>query len=254
MRENRVRRALRQGETTLGCWLSIGSPVVAAIMGRVGFDWVVVDTEHGTLGYDATLLSVHELLATETVPIIRVAWNDAALIKRALDTGALGILVPMVMSAEEAKRAVDAAKFPPQGVRSVGGFSAQLWHGDDYFVAANEEILVAVQVEHEEAVRRVREICRVEGVDVVFIGPNDLAASLGLTGTPFRDDPRWQSAVQAVLDAANEFGKAAGIQTASVAEAKQRLAQGFRFVAVSSDARLLYGALRGAVRQLRGEG
>jgi 2-keto-3-deoxy-L-rhamnonate aldolase RhmA len=94
----------------------------------------------------------------------------------------------------------------------------------------------------------------VEGVDVVFIGPNDLAASLGLTGTPFRDNPRWQSAVQAVLDAANEFGKAAGIQTASVAEAKQRLAQGFHFVAVSSDARLLYGALHDAVRQLRGEG
>jgi 2-keto-3-deoxy-L-rhamnonate aldolase RhmA len=182
---------------------------------------------------------------------VRVAWNDVALIKRALDTGALGILVPMVMNADEAKRAVDAAKFPPQGARSVGGFLAQLWHGDDYFVAANDHILVAVQVEHHEAVRQVREICRVDGVDVVFVGPNDLAASLGLTGTPFRDNSRWQAAVQAVVDAANEFGKAAGIQTASADEARQRFAQGFRFVAVSSDARLLHQTLQQTVATVR---
>lgn len=251
MRENTTLTKLRRGEATIGSWLSIGSPVIAAIMSRSGFDWLVVDTEHGSLSYEAMLQSVQAILATDTVPIVRVAWNDLALIKRALDTGALGVLVPMVMNADEAKRAVDAAKFPPRGVRSVGGFLAQLSHGDDYFTAANDQILVAVQIEHVNAVKRAKEICAVDGVDVVFIGPNDLAGSMGLIGTPFRDNPQWQAAVQAILDAANEAGKAAGIQCGSVEESKERLRKGFRFVAVSSDARLLHATLRQAVAKLR---
>ncbi len=251
MRENLTLTKLRNGEATIGCWLTIGSPVVAAIMGRCGLDWAVIDTEHGAVGYDAMVVCVHELLATSTTPIVRVAWNDPVLIKRALDSGALGILVPMVMNAEEAKRAVDAAKFPPEGTRSVGGFVAQVLLGDDYPVAANEQILVAVQIEHIEAVKRAKEICAVEGVDVVFIGPNDLAASLGLTGTPFRQNPQWQEAVQQVLGAANETGKAAGIQCGTVEEGQQRLKQGFRFVAVSSDARFLHLSLSQMAKALR---
>lgn len=168
MRENLTLTKLRKGKATIGCWLTIGSPVVAAIMARCGFDWLVIDTEHGSVGYDSMLVCVHEILATDTTPIVRVGWNDAVLIKRALDTGAMGILVPMVMNADEAKRAVDYAKFPPKGVRSVGGFVAQVLHGDDYPVAANEQILVAVQIEHIDAVKRAKEICAVEGVDVVL--------------------------------------------------------------------------------------
>ncbi|MER3501171.1 MAG: hypothetical protein C4295_06780 [Candidatus Fervidibacterota bacterium] len=251
MRENTTLTKLRKGEATIGCWLTIGSPVVAAVMGRCGLDWVVIDTEHGAVGYDAMLMCASELLATETTPIVRVGANDATLIKRALDTGAMGILVPMVMNAEEAKRAVDAAKFPPTGVRSVGGFVAQLLHGDDYPLCANEQILVAIQIEHIEAVKRAPEICRTEGVDVVFIGPNDLAASLGLIGTPFRENPIWQDAVRRVVEAAKEAGKAAGIQCGSVEEGKERLRQGFRFVAVSSDARLLHQNLCQVAETLR---
>lgn len=251
MRENLTLTKLRKGEATIGCWLTIGSPVVATIMSRCGFDWLVIDTEHGSVGYDAMLVCVHEILATETTPIVRVAWNDPTLIKRALDSGAMGILVPMVMNGDEAKRAVDASKFPPKGIRSVGGFIAQLLHGDDYAVAANEQILVAVQIEHIDAVKKAKEICSVEGVDVVFIGPNDLAASMGLTGTPFRKNPEWQAAVQTVLDAANEMGKAAGLQCSIVEEGKERLKQGFRFVAVSSDARFLHLSLCQVVEELR---
>lgn len=222
-------------------------------MSRCGFDWLVIDTEHGAVGYDSMLVCIHEILATETTPIVRVAWNDATLIKRALDAGAMGVLVPMVMNAEEAKRAVDAAKFPPKGIRSVGGFVAQLLHGDDYSLAANDQILVAVQIEHIEAVKRANEICAVEGVDVVFVGPNDLAASMGLIGTPFRENPQWQAAVKAVLDAANEAGKAAGLQCGTIEEGKERLDQGFRFVAVSSDARFLHLSLKQVVKALKGQ-
>lgn len=253
MRENLTLKKLREGKATVGCWLTIGSPAIATIMSRCGFDWLVIDTEHGAVGYDSMLVCVHEILATETTPIVRVAWNDATLIKRALDAGAMGILVPMVMNAEEAKRAVDAAKFPPKGIRSVGGFIAQLLHGDDYPLAANDQILVAVQIEHIEAVKRAKEICAVDGVDVVFVGPNDLAASMGLMGTPFRKNPQWQSAVQAVLDAANEAGKAAGLQCGTVEEGKERLDQGFKFVAVSSDARFLHLSLRQVVKALKGQ-
>lgn len=251
MRENQTLTKLARGEATIGCWLTIGSPIVAAIMGRCGLDWVVIDTEHGAVSYDAMVVCIHELLATSTVPIVRVAWNDPVLVKRALDAGALGILVPMVMNAEEAKQAVDSAKFPPKGVRSVGGFVAQVLLGDDYIPAANDQILVAVQIEHIDAVHRAKEICQVEGVDVVFIGPNDLAASLGLTGTPFRQNPQWQGAVQRVLDAANEAGKAAGIQCGTVEEGVQRLQQGFRFVAVASDARFLQSSLSLLAQSLR---
>ncbi|MCS7192787.1 MAG: aldolase/citrate lyase family protein [Armatimonadetes bacterium] len=243
MRENLTLAKLKEGKATLGCWLTIGSPVVAAIMARCGFDWLIIDTEHGSVGYDSMLVCVHEILATNTTPIVRVAWNDAALIKRALDAGAMGILVPMVMNSEEAKRAVDAAKFPPKGARSVGGFVAQIFHGEDYPSKANEQILVAVQIEHIDAVKRAKEICSVDGVDVVFIGPNDLAASIGLIGKPFRENPQWQSAVQKVLEIANEMGKAAGLQCGTVEEGKERLKQGFRFLAVSSDARLLHQSL-----------
>ena len=110
MRENLTLKKLREGKATVGCWLTIGSPAIATIMSRCGFDWLVIDTEHGAVGYDSMLVCVHEILATETTPIVRVAWNDATLIKRALDAGAMGILVPMVMNAEEAKRAVDAPR------------------------------------------------------------------------------------------------------------------------------------------------
>ncbi|MGQ9519846.1 MAG: HpcH/HpaI aldolase family protein [Candidatus Fervidibacter sp.] len=253
MRENLTLKKLREGKATVGCWLTIGSPTIATIMSRCGFDWLVIDTEHGAVGYDSMLVCIHEILATETTPIVRVAWNDATLIKRALDAGAMGVLVPMVMNAEEARRAVDAAKFPPKGIRSVGGFIAQLLHGNDYPLAANNQILVAVQIEHIEAVKRANEICAVEGVDVVFVGPNDLAASMGLIGTPFRENPQWQAAVQAVLDAANEAGKAAGLQCGTVEEGKERLDQGFRFVAVSSDARFLHLSLKQVVKALKGQ-
>ncbi|MGQ9462576.1 MAG: HpcH/HpaI aldolase family protein [Candidatus Fervidibacter sp.] len=253
MRENLTLKKLREGKATVGCWLTIGSPTIATIMSRCGFDWLVIDTEHGAVGYDSMLVCIHEILATETTPIVRVSWNDATLIKRALDAGAMGVLVPMVMNAEEARRAVDAAKFPPKGIRSVGGFIAQLLHGNDYPLAANNQILVAVQIEHIEAVKRANEICAVEGVDVVFVGPNDLAASMGLIGTPFRENPQWQAAVQAVLDAANEAGKAAGLQCGTVEEGKERLDQGFRFVAVSSDARFLHLSLKQVVKALKGQ-
>ncbi len=251
MTENRVLTKLRTGEATVGSWLSVGSPHLALIMAQSGFDWLVLDTEHGALSYSDMVLGIQVLLPTPSVPIVRVPANDPVCIKKALDAGALGVLVPMVMNAEEARKAVQWSRFPPDGVRSVGGWLAAMWHGDDYFTTSSSQILVAVQIEHQDAVARAQEIASVDGVDVVFIGPNDLAGSLGLLKEDFRRSPRWQSCVQRVLDAALESGKACGIHCPSPEEAMERLHQGFQFVGLSSDARLLLSLVRPLVKRLK---
>ncbi|MGC8832995.1 MAG: HpcH/HpaI aldolase family protein, partial [Armatimonadota bacterium] len=196
MQENTVLKKLKEGKPTIGSWVTLDSPLAAGIMARTGLDWVVVDTEHGALGYKEMLAAIHAVLLTPAVPIVRTTWSDTALIKRALDAGAMGILVPMVMTPNEAEQAVEAVRFPPKGRRSIGGLAAQTLHGDDYFAAANEQILLAVQIEHKDAVELAEEICRVEGVDLVFVGPYDLAASMGLLNCRFKNHPSWQEAVQ----------------------------------------------------------
>jgi len=246
---NQALHRLRRGEATIGAWLGLGSPYAAALMARLGFDWLVVDVEHSPFGYDAMVQSVMAILPTGTTPLVRVPWNDPAWIKRALDTGALGIVVPMVMNGEEARRAAEAARFPPRGIRSVGAWLGPRLHGEDYLQAIDEEILVVVQMEHIQAVERAEEICAAEGVDVIFIGPNDLASSMGLRGTDFRENPDWEEAVQTVLRAAQRAGRPAGMMCVSVEEALQRRAQGFQFLAVASDARYIEGMAREILRR-----
>ncbi len=250
MRHNTVKEKLRKGEVTIGAWLSLGSPTASLIMARSGFEWLVIDTEHGQMGYDAMLHCIQAICLTECIPFVRVAWNDPMLIKRALDAGALGIIVPMVCNAEEATAAVRASFFPPVGMRSAGGALAPNLHGSDYFRKANDEICLIVQIEHFIAVERAREILGVDGVDGCFIGPNDLAASLGLLHTNFRKERRWIEAVEHVLNVANDVGKPAGIHCVDADEAVERIRQGFKFVAISSELRFMSAAADGAVKHV----
>lgn len=251
MRENTVLKKLRDGKPSIGSWLTLDSPLVAGIMAQAGFDWVMIDTEHGTMDYQGMLSAIHAMLPTPTIPLVRVAWNDCALIKRALDAGAMGILVPMVMNKEEAKMAVEAVRFPPIGRRSFGGLAVRVFYGEDYFSEANKEILLALQIEHIEAVDRVEEICQVQGFDLIFIGPNDLASSMGLLGTPFKENPRWWEAVERVLKVANEMNKPVGIHAVSSNEVRFYIQKGFRFVALSTDAQLLRQTLDECLASLR---
>lgn len=251
MRENIVLKKLKNGEVTIGSWVCLNSSIGAAIMAKSGWDWLVIDAEHGVIDYRDMVEAIQAILATQTIPIVRVAWNDPALIKRALDAGAMGILVPMVMSAEEAKRAVEAVRFPPEGKRSVVGVAAEVLHGENYLERANQEILLAVQIEHKDATERADEICRVDGVDVVFVGPYDLAASMGLLGTNFKQNPVWQETVRKVLIAAQGVGKPAGIHAQSVEEAETYFRQGFRFLAVGSDVQFLRSAVNLTLSELK---
>ncbi len=244
-------RKLKEGKSTLGSWICLNSPLIANVMAEAGFEWLTIDTEHGVMDYREMVEMIRAILSTQTVPIVRVAWNDPSLIKRALDAGAMGIIVPMVMSAEEAIKSVEAVRFPPKGKRSVVGVAAEILHGSDYIELANEQILLAVQIEHIDAVACADEICAVEGVDVIFIGPYDLAASMGLLGTEFKQNFNWKSAVQKVLDSARKAKKAAGIHAQTVEEAISYIRQGFQFVALGSDIQFLRFAVDLIASELR---
>ncbi|MCD6507141.1 2-dehydro-3-deoxyglucarate aldolase [Candidatus Poribacteria bacterium] len=245
MKKNIVKEKLASGKPSVGTWLNLCSPFAAEYMAHVGWDWLVVDTEHSPVDMETTAHCFQAICTTETIPMARVAWNMPVLVKRLLDAGALGLVVPMVNSPEEAERAVKSMKYPPDGFRSIGGGRCTLY-GPDYRTRANEEILVVVQIEHIDAVKRAGEILSVEGVDACFIGPNDLAGSMGVRP----GSPEHEEAVMSVLKAAKEVGVAPGIHVFSADDANRRIEQGFQFIAVSSDLGFLLSQARSEFAKL----
>jgi 4-hydroxy-2-oxoheptanedioate aldolase len=238
MRENPVKRRLRAGQASVGTWLSLGSVTAAELLVTCGFDWLTIDMEHSPLSWETVAQMVGIIAYRGGVPLVRVPLNTIENIKRVLDLGAYGIVVPMVNSAAEAEAAVRAAKYPPAGVRSVGGIVRPMRFGTDaatYQARANDEILVVIQAEHRLHLERAHEIARVPGVDAVFIGPHDMGASLGLQPASADMEPHFAT----VLAACREAGVAAGIHAPDAAAAHGRVAQGFRFVAAGNDAAML---------------
>jgi 4-hydroxy-2-oxoheptanedioate aldolase len=250
LKKNRVKELWREGKAAVGVWMVLGSPITAEIIANMGCDWIVVDTEHGSIDIGTTQSIIQAVSYTGTVPMVRVPWNDPALIKRALDAGAYGLVIPMVNSREEAVRAVQAARYPPLGVRSFGGPRARLYGGVDYFEHANEEIALIVQIEHIDAVNNADEILSVEGVDGFFIGPTDLAISMGLKPGLDQTDPRHVEAVSKTLAAGKKYGVAGGIHVGSAAAANERIAQGFQFIGLSSDEGFVRSAASSALSQV----
>lgn len=249
MKKNTVKEKLAAGKPAVGTWLSLASWVSAEYMAHAGFDWLVVDTEHSPVGFETMVHCFQAICTTDTIPMARVAWNDPVLIKRLLDAGAMGLVIPMVNSPEEAEQAVKAMKFPPQGFRSLGGGRAMVY-GSDYFASANDEIAVVVQIEHIDAVNKTEEILSVEGVDAGFIGPNDLAGSMGLTPDIHCSHPDHEAAVMKVLESAKKVGKPAGIHCVTTEAVNRRIEQGFQFVAISSDAGLMKAAAAKTVSEI----
>lgn len=250
MRPNKVKRRWQEGQPSVGSWLSLGNPLAAELLAHVGFDWLVVDLEHNAIDL-ADLQSIFQAIATtDTVPMVRVPGNDPQIIKRVLDIGAYGVVIPNVKSGAEAEQAVAACRYPPQGFRGVGTLRGRLYGGPDYLERANEEIAVIVMIEHIEAVRRAEEILGTPGVDAAFIGPNDLAASMGLPLGLDNPHPEHQAAVAAVLAAGQKLGVPVGIHCGSVEAVNQRIAEGFLWLALSSDAGFLMEAALGAFRKL----
>ena len=235
---------MKAGQATAGSWLSVAHPTVAEVMGLAGFDWLAIDMEHGILNLEAVQTLIQVLAATPAASIVRVPWNEPVIVKQVLETGPVGIMFPQVNTAAEAEAAVRAVKYPPEGIRGIGcqraaGFGA--WF-DDYLQHANQEQLVLMQIEHVQAIENLEGILKVKGLDVVFVGANDLSASMGLLGQP--QHPRVQEAISHVLASARKAGVAAGLVARDAEDANRRLAEGFQFVAIGHDVGLLSATCR----------
>jgi len=239
MQRNAFKRALSQGQLQIGLWSSLCSNIAAEIISDSGFDWILLDTEHSPNEIPDLVSQLQAIQRGTATPIIRPAWNDAVLTKRALDIGAQSLLFPYVQNPEEARRAVASTRYPPQGVRgvSVAARASRYGRTPGYLTKANDEICVLVQVETGAALAQIEAIAKVEGVDGVFIGPSDLAASLGHLGNP--QHPDVQKAIEDAGKRLMAIGKPAGILTGNEEEARRYIGWGYLFVAVGADVGLL---------------
>jgi 4-hydroxy-2-oxoheptanedioate aldolase len=233
------------GQPAVGIVLGSGSPTVAGIVADCGVDFVLVDNQHGDWDDARTLAAFRSISLGTAIPMARVIKNDFFAIGRLLDRGALGIVVPMVNSVEEARAAARAMRYPPQGGRSFAG-SLAVHYGSDYDTWANDEVFLAVQIETAQAAAQVAEMLAVEGVDGCWIGPMDLALSLGVP----LGGPEHEEAILRVLAACYEADKIPGIYSPDAATARRRIKQGFRFVTAADDGELIAAGAREVLRQL----
>jgi 2-dehydro-3-deoxyglucarate aldolase len=239
---NTFRQDLRAGKTLIGCWASLASNITTEILGYAGFDWLLIDGEHAPNDYASFITQLQALKDSPSAPIVRPQWLDTVVIKRLLDIGFYNFLVPFIESAEQAKKAVAATRYPPDGFRGVGtahrsnkyGFNAE------YFKTINENICVTVQIESKAGVEAAADIAAVDGVDALFIGPSDLSAAYGVMLQP--NLPEVQAAIRRILEGAKKHGKACGILAPVEADARKYLEMGMTFVAVGGDTGLLRGA------------
>ncbi len=241
-RQNTFKKRLLAGDTLIGIWSTLCNASASEALADCGFDWMLIDTEHSPIEI-AQVTSLLQAASTGTAAaLVRPAWNDKILIKRVLDIGAQTILVPFVENAEEAAAAVAATRYPPHGIRGVAGTTRAGRYGmaKDYFQRANEEVCVLAQIETGEALANLEEIAAVEGVDGVFIGPADLAASLGYLGNPAHEVV--QTALKDAADRLAKAGKPSGVLAANQELAKTYLAMGFQFVGAGLDLGLLIKA------------
>ncbi len=242
---NYIRDRVLNRELLCGTWLDLGSSMTAEIAANAGFDWVVIDLEHGAGDHESCLHQLQAIAGTPAAPIVRVAWNEAPRFKRVLDLGAAGVVVPYVTSPEEARQAVAAMRYPPQGIRGAANLNRAADFGKDfasYIANANRNLLTVVQVETEGTLDVVDEIAAVDGVDVVFVGPLDLSLNMGIPRQ--LDHPRFRAAMAKVNEAARRAGKAAGILISGPDQIEQTIADGFTFIGIGSDGTVLAEGMR----------
>ncbi|MCS7385235.1 MAG: HpcH/HpaI aldolase/citrate lyase family protein [archaeon GB-1867-005] len=249
---NKLKRMLKKGLNAIGLWVTIDSPDVAELLSNVGFDWLVIDMEHSHLTISDVQNLVQVIDENNTTPIVRTAWNDPVLIKMVLDVGVHGVLVPWVNSREEAELAVKSVRYPPQGIRGYGPRRAAMYglKLKEYLKTADQEVMVIPQIETAKAVDNLEEILSVEGIDAIFIGPYDLAASLGYLGNP--SHPVVQEKIKLILDKSRTAGVPAGIFT-SPEEAKRYIEMGFQLIAAGSDIGILANKCMEILRKLKNQ-
>lgn len=248
--KNLLKEKLQRGENAVGTFVELGHPDVVDILSHEGFDWLLIDGEHSPISYETMELMLQAMVGTDCTPIIRPQWNDPVVIKRILDLGAHGIVVPWVNTVEEAKLAVASARYPPEGIRGWGPRRASRYD-PDYRETANKEILVAIQVETQKSLDNLNGIMGVEGVDACYIGPWDLSNNLGFSVPPNYNNKKFVEAIDHVLKVADDHGKPAGMWT-NLDNVGWAVSKGFRFnTVINADEMLSYGA-KEALKRGRG--
>lgn len=247
MRKNSAKTLLAKGAPITNAWLSIPSGYLAEGAGHQGFDSVTVDLQHGMIGFETAVTMLQAISATPAVPMVRAPSNDPEAIMHLLDAGAYGVICPMISSAEQAEAFVAACRYPPQGNRSFGPARGKLYGGDDYFEAANDEILAIPMIETVQALENIDAILAVPGVDMIYVGPNDLALDLGERPGAELENGSTQQAISHILTRSKAANIATGIFCGSPVLAAQRLEEGFDLVTPGNDFNLLMGAMSEAV-------
>ncbi|PHS06881.1 MAG: 2-dehydro-3-deoxyglucarate aldolase [Blastopirellula sp.] len=254
MRTNPVKAKLRNGEPTFGTWLSLGDLYASRVLARMNWDWLTLDIEHSAIDWSQAAMIFGAVADAGNVPLARVPCGNHDLIKRVLDAGAWGIVVPMIDTVEQAKAAIAAAKYPPEGNRSVGGGMHAMNFGataGDYYKQANDEILVVLQTESPQGVANAEAIYSLPGCDAIFIGPNDLRFQMREADGTFPTAEEHEAMIQQVITTGKKVGTPTGIHAMTPESALERAEQGMQFIAMGSDLKMMVDCSQAALKMLR---
>ena len=251
MRPNRLREIWVAGGAVVNGWLAIPNSFSAETMAHQGWDSLTIDLQHGVVDYQAMVPMLQAISTTDTVPVVRVPWLEPGILMKTLDAGAYGVICPMVNTREDAKKLVAYTHYAPRGTRSFGPVRALLYGGADDPQHANDTIVTFAMIETAQALDNLDDILSVPGLDAIYIGPSDLSLALGCTPTFDNLDPKAAEAVEHILARAKAHGLVAGIHNGSTEAALRRIAMGFQFVTVSSDARLMAAGAQQVVATMR---
>ena len=251
MRENQLRTLWKNDQAAVNGWLAIGNSFSAETMAHQGWDSLTIDLQHGVVDYQAMVTMLQAISTTATVPVVRVPWLEPGILMKTLDAGAYGVICPMVNTREDAQKLVAYTTYAPRGTRSFGPVRANLYGGADYPTHANDTIVRFAMIETAKALENVDAILSVEGLDAIYIGPSDLSLALGCKPTFDDVEAPVAQAIDHILARANAHGVVAGIHNGTPEAANARIAKGFRFTTVSSDARLMAAGAQQLLAQMR---
>ncbi|MEO8056869.1 MAG: aldolase/citrate lyase family protein [Burkholderiales bacterium] len=254
MRENRLRTMWKNDQAVLNGWLAIGNSFSAETMAHQGWDSLTIDLQHGVIDYQAMVTMLQAVSTTPTVPVVRVPWLEPSIIMKCLDAGAYGIICPMINSREDAQKLVAYSHYAPRGGRSFGPVRALLYGGADYAQHANDTIVSFAMIETAQALDKLDDILSVEGLDAIYIGPSDLSLSMGCRPVFDDVDPPVAQAIAHIAERAKAHGVQCGIHNGVAAGALARIAMGYRFVTLGSDARMLASGSQQFLSAMRAKG
>ena len=251
MRENRLRTIWNSGGAAVNGWLSIPDAFATETMAHQGWDTLTIDMQHGLIDSAAMLAMLQAISTTAVVPVVRVPWLEPGIVMKALDAGAYALICPMISTPDDAARLVSYSHYAPRGTRSYGPVRAVLYGGADYAQHADDTIVAFAMIETAQALDNLDAILAVEGLDAVYVGPADLSLALGCRPGLDDLDPKVEQAIEHIARRAQAHGVVAGMHNFSPEAARRRIAQGYRFVTIGSDARLMALGAQQAVAAMR---